>query len=222
MPRAVTVVRKPAVKADRIVDTVTLSYSARTRRHAHLHGEAGLHIDVDLEMDTVLNDGDALRLDNGGLVLVKAAQESLLEVRSENPMRLIRLAWQLGSQHGLAEVAADAVYVANDPAIAELVRGQGCTAAPVLRAFRPEQAIAACDHDHHDHGHHDHGHDHHDHGHAHDHGAHETHAHEHHDHHDHHEHRDDHAHAHSHAHGDARATSHAHTHHDRHDPKHGH
>ncbi len=136
----------------------------------------GLHIDVDLEMDTVLNDGDALRLDDGGLVLVKAAQESLLEVRSENPMRLIRLAWQLGSQHGLAEVTADAVYVANDPATAELVRGQGCTAAPVLRAFRPEQAIAACDHDHHGHGHHDHDH----HGHAHDHGAHEQHAHEHH------------------------------------------
>ncbi|MET0426904.1 MAG: urease accessory protein UreE [Microvirga sp.] len=215
MPRAVTVVRKPAVKADRIVDTVTLNHAARSRRHAHLHGEAGLHIDVDLEMETVLNDGDALRLEDGGLVQVRAAQESLLEVRSENPMRLTRLAWHLGSQHGLAEVTAEAVYVPNDPATAELVRGQGCTASPVLRAFRPEQALAACDHDHHGHDHH--GHAHHDHGH-HDHAHHDHghHDHAHHDHHDHgHGHDQGHAHAHSHAEAHARA------HHDHQDPKHG-
>jgi urease accessory protein len=88
----------------------------------------------------------------------------------------MRLAWHLGSQHGLVEIAADALYVEDNPAVAELVRGQGCVATPVERPFRPERSAHACGHDHgdhhphhghshgHDHGHHGHDHSHHEHG----------------------------------------------------------
>jgi urease accessory protein len=115
---------------------------------------------------------------------VKAAPERLLEVRAENPLRLMRLAWHLGSQHGLVEIAADALYVEDNPAVAELVRGQGCVATPVERPFRPERSAHACGHDH---GHHHHGeahgHDHHDHSHHHqEHGescGHHNHGHKH-------------------------------------------
>ncbi|MFC4174652.1 urease accessory protein UreE [Microvirga sp. GCM10011540] len=198
MPRVTTIVRKPAVKADRVVDTITLDHAARNRRQGTLKGEGGTEILLDLDMETTVNDGDALRLEDGRLVQVKAAPERLLEVKAENPLRLTRLAWHLGSQHGLVEVTADALYVENDPAVAELVRGQGCTATPVERPFRPERSAHHCDHDHHGHGHHHHhGHSHshgHDHGH-HDHGHAHSHDHAHHDHkhghahdHDHHEH----------------------------------
>ena len=81
-------------------------------------------------METTINDGDALRLEDGKLVQVKAAAEKLLEVRAENPLRLMRLAWHLGSQHGLAEFTGDALYIENSPALAELARGQGCTVTP--------------------------------------------------------------------------------------------
>jgi urease accessory protein len=196
MPRVATIVRKPAVKADRVVDTVTLDHGARNRRHAALKGEGGTEILLDLDMETTINDGDALRLEDGSLVQVKAAAERLLEVRAENPLRLMRLAWHLGSQHGLVEVAGDALYIENDPALAELARGQGCTATPVERSFKPERSAHACDHDH-DHAHHHHGHaheHHHDHAHEHAHGQHEHH-------HDNH-----------HAHGDACGCGHHHGH----------
>jgi urease accessory protein len=184
MPRVATIVRKPAVKADRVVDTVTLDHGARNRRHAALKGEGGTEILLDLDMETTINDGDALRLEDGSLVQVKAAAERLLEVRAENPLRLMRLAWHLGSQHGLVEVAGDALYIENDPALAELARGQGCTATPVERSFKPERSAHACDHDH-DHAHHHHGHaheHHHDHAHEHAHGQHEHHHDNHHAH----------------------------------------
>lgn len=180
MPRVATIVRKPAVKPDRVVDTVTLDHAGRSRRHAHLKGAAGTEIHLDLDMETVINDGDALRLEDGSLVQVKAAAESLLEVRAENPMRLMRLAWHLGSQHGLAEITPDALYIANEAALAELARGQGCVATPVNRPFKPEQSAHHCDHDH-GHGHHNHGNDHGHHKHDHDHAAHD-HAHHGHDH----------------------------------------
>lgn len=185
MSRVATIVRKPAVKSDRVVDTITLDHAARCRRHDHLKGEGGTEIHLDLDMETTINDGDALRLEDGRLVQVKAAEEPLLEVRAENPLRLMRLAWHLGSQHGLAEITGDALYMEATPAFAELARGQGCTANPVMRAFKPEQSAHHCDHDHHGHGHHHHGHDHGHHDHTH---GHEHHKHEHHDHDHHHEH----------------------------------
>jgi len=212
MPRVTTIVRKPAVKADRVVATITLDHAARTRRQGTLSAVGGADIVLDLDMDTTINDGDALRLEDGQLVQVKAAAEPLLEVKAENPLRLTRLAWHLGSSHGLVEVTADALYVENSPAVAELVRGQGCTATPVERPFKPERSAHVCDHDHgHHHGHaHSHSHSHseshsHAHSHAHDHGHDHKHDHDHH-HHDH-----------AHEHGPGCGCGHHHDHGHKHD-----
>ncbi|MGA4552190.1 urease accessory protein UreE [Methylorubrum aminovorans] len=169
MPKASLIVRKAAVRPDLVVDTVTLDHTARGQAHAHLTTAGGLSVDLTLERAAGLEDGDALKLDDGRLVGVRAAEEALLEVRAGNPVRLLRLAWQLGGEHVPAEVGADVLYV---PArAAELVRGAGCTASPVNRPFKPEKAAhdhSQCGHDHHDHGHHHHDHEahaHHDHGH---------------------------------------------------------
>jgi len=215
MPRVTTIVRKPAVKADRVVDTVTLDHEARNRRQAKLKAEGGTEILLDLDMETTINDGDALRLENGSLVQVKAKPEALLEVKAENPLRLMRLAWHLGSNHGLAEITNDALYIENDPALAELARGQGCTVTPVERPFRPERSTHVCDHDHHHHGHghHHHGHDHDDHAHGHEHHHDHAHAHGHHDH----EHSHDHGHGHHHEHGHGCGCGHDHHHGHKHD-----
>lgn len=180
MLRAISVVRAPAVRPERVADCVTLDHEGRTRRRIALTGEGGLDFLLDLERATVLTDGDAVRLEDGRLVQIKAAPQRLLEIRVENPARLLRIAWHIGNRHTLAEITADAIYIEDDPVLAEMVRGQGGTAMPVTRPFQPERGAYdhACGHDHHDHGAHDHacGHDHHepghvcghDHSHAHD------------------------------------------------------
>jgi urease accessory protein len=180
MPRATTIVRKPAVKADRVADTITLDHEARRRREGPLTADGGLEFLLDLDTAAGLNDGDAVKLEDGRLVTVKAAPQRLMEIRAENPLRLMRAAVRIGNRHASAEVTADALYIEDDPALSEMVRGLGCTVTPVMRAFRPEPEDAAhdCGHDHHSHGHHhghahdDHGHDH-AHGHGHAHGEHE-------------------------------------------------
>src|SRR5689334_6201006 len=187
MLRATSVVRKPAVKADRVADTVTLDHEGRHRRRVSLKGDNGLEFLLDLDRATILADGDGLKLEDGRLVQVKAAPQRLLEVRAENPLRLLKVAYHVGNRHSPAEITADAIYIEDDHVLAEMVRGQGCTAVAVMRAFQPERG--AYEHDcGHDHGHHGHAHhDHHDHGH--DHAGHD---------HDHHDHA-----AHDHAHDDA-------------------
>jgi urease accessory protein len=180
MLRATAIVRKPAVKPDRVADIVTLDHDGRHRRRVALKGEGGLDFLLDLDKAAVLNDGDAVKLEDGRLVRIKAAPQPLLEIRAENPLRLMRIAWHIGNRHTPAEIAADAIYIEEDHVLAGMVRGQGGTATPVTRPFQPERGAYEqdCGHDHgHHHGHahdlhHDHGHDHHhDHGHSHDHHA---------------------------------------------------
>jgi urease accessory protein len=200
MLRATTIVRKPAVKTEKVVDTVTLDHDERQKRRMALKGEQGLELLLDLDKTTLIGDGDALKLDDGRLVLVRAAPERLLKITAESALRLTRIAWHIGNRHTPAEIGPDAIYIEADHVLAEMVRGQGGLAEEVWRPFAPERGA----YDHGGHGHdHEHAHapDHHAHaqGHDHDHQGHEHHAHEHgsdcgcgHDHHHHHGHHHEH------------------------------
>lgn len=178
MPKATLIVRKPAVRPEQVVDTIALDHAGRRATHGALTAAGGLGFELALSNAAGLEDGDALKLEDGRLVAIRAADEPLLEVRAGNPARLLRLAWQLGGEHVPTEVGSEALYV---PVTANaLVRNAGCEAAPVTRPFKPEKPPhdhSQCGHDHH---HHDHGHGHghaqahdhaHDHGHEHKHGA---------------------------------------------------
>ena len=159
MLRATAVVRKAAVKPDRVADTVVLDHEGRHRRRVALKGEGGLDFLLDLDKAAALADGDAVRLEDGRLVEVRAAPQALLEIRAENPLRLMRVAWHIGNRHTPAEIGADAIWIEDDHVLAEMVRGQGCTATPVRRPFRPERGAYEhdCGHDHGD-AHHQHHH----------------------------------------------------------------
>jgi urease accessory protein len=215
MQRAISVVRKAAVKQDRVVETLTLDHEDRNRRRVALKGDGGRDILLDLDKPTALNDGDAVKLEDGSLVLIRAAAQKLIEITAENPLRLARVAWHIGNRHTPAEITTDAIYIENDHVLAEMVRGQGCAMSEVERPFQPERG--AYDHDHancgHDHHGHEHAHAHDEHAHAHDHDH--DHAHEHahgascgcgHDHHD------DHGHKHDHGHHDHGHHGHEHGH----------
>jgi urease accessory protein len=209
MIRATAIVRRPAVKAERVADTLVLDHEARQRRRVALKGEGGLEFLLDLERANVIEDGDAVKLEDGRLVAVKAAPEKLIAITTDNPLRLMKVAWHLGNRHVATEITNEVLYIADDHVLAEMVRGLGATAVPVERPFRPERGAYA-GHEHgpdcgHDHGHahadtHDHAHDHqheHAHGSACGCGSDHHHGHKHDDNHDEHAH---HGHAHSHDH----------------------
>jgi urease accessory protein len=202
MIRATAIVRRPAVKAERVADSLILDHEARQRRRVALTGEGGLEFLLDLERASVIEDGDAVKLEDGRLVQIKAAPERLIAITTDNPLRLMKVAWHLGNRHVATEITTEALYIAHDHVLLEMVRGLGATAEALERPFRPERGAYAghehgpdCGHDHgHAHGHsHDHAHHHehahgdacgcgHDHGHSHDHGHKHDHGHGAHDH----------------------------------------
>lgn len=127
-----------------------------------MRGAGGLGFLLDLPEPAVLEDGDALVLQDGRLVWVEAAPERLLEIRAPDDHALKRLIWHIGNRHIPAEIGADAVWIADDHVLAEMVRGLGGTAEPVERPFRPEGGAYSGGHAHeHDHPHGGHHHHHH-------------------------------------------------------------
>lgn len=164
MPRATTLTRRAAVKAERVVDAISLDHRGRDLVAGALRSDGGLEIELALAAPVSCNEGDALKLDDGSLVLIRAAHELVLEVRAENPVRLLRAALLAGGAHTQAEAAADAFYMLPNDSLAEAIRGLGCLVTPVTRAFSPDRLDVheCCGHDHgHSHGHaHEHNHEH--------------------------------------------------------------
>jgi urease accessory protein len=188
MQSATRHVPAPAVRAEAITDTITLDHDARHRRRIACTSDGGIPFLLDLAKPVALKAGDALVLDDGRMIQVKAAPQDLLKITAYAPGRLLKIIWHVGNRHTPAEITDEAVFIAYDHVLAEMVRGLGGTSERVLRPFQPEQGAYAGGHGHHhhhdhkhDHAHdhdhgdacgcgHDHSHDHHHHGHGHDHG----------------------------------------------------
>ena len=137
-------------------DRVRLDYEARFLRRKRLEAEGGTVFLADLPQTVSLGPGDALRLSDGRLVEVLAAQEPLLQITGAD---LVRLAWHIGNRHTPCQIEAGRLLIARDPVLADMLRHLGATLAEVVEPFRPEGGAYG-------HGRtmgHDHGHDH-DHG----------------------------------------------------------
>ncbi|CAA2160420.1 Urease accessory protein UreE 1 [Methylobacterium brachiatum] len=159
MIRATRILRREHLSGGEIVDRVVLESGERHRRRIALRGAGGLGFLLDLPEAAVLDDGDALVLEDGRLIWVEAAPERLLEIRAASDHALKRLIWHIGNRHIPAEIGAEAVWIADDHVLADMVRGLGGTAEPVERPFRPEGGAYSGDHGHdHPHGGHHHHH----------------------------------------------------------------
>jgi len=160
MIRATSIIRREAVEQDRIVDVITLDHGDRHRRRVMLHADGGTSFLLDLDKADVLDDGDAIRLESGWLVEVRAAAERLVEIRAGDPVDLLTLAWHIGNRHVPAEVSREAIYIAYDHVLVDMLQGLGAKVEIVERPFRPVRGA----YHHHEHGahsthhHHEHGH----------------------------------------------------------------
>jgi urease accessory protein len=199
--------------------TLTLAFDARCKSRLAATLDSGEEVALLLPRGTVLRDADVLVADDGGLVRVVAAPESVLYVRAKDVLTLTRAAYHLGNRHTPVEVGADYLKLESDPVLADMLKRLGASVDQVEMPFQPETGAYGGGHRHgHGHGHdetfaedyalaqqvygehhghahsHDHGHEHHDHAHGHAHSH--DHAHDH----DHSECSHDHGHGHHHAH----------------------
>ena len=159
---ATSVLRRGEQAEAATLDTITLDRQSRHRRRILLKTDGGRELLLDLPEATYLADGDALVVE-GGLVVVKAAPEPLLEIHAHDVLQLARIAWHLGNRHTPAEITPAAIYIQPDHVLAEMIEGLGGHVHQVTRPFEPEGGAYGRHgplHKGHHHGHGDHGHAH--------------------------------------------------------------
>jgi urease accessory protein len=137
--------------------TITLDFDARHRRRIRLSTDQGEDVLLNLPKAVAMADGDGLQLDNGRWLEVRAAAESLIEVRHRDLDRLVRIAWHLGNRHLPTEVRDEALRIRPDHVIEDMLRGLGADLLRVHARFQPEGGAygdRAYSHDHHEAEHH--------------------------------------------------------------------
>jgi len=125
------------------VDAVELDYDGRHRRRVVLTCVSGREVLLDLPAAVQLKDGDALRLGDGGHVMIRAAAEPLLELRAPSAHALTRLAWHLGNRHVPAQLGDSWLRIRPDHVLADLARRLGADVLEVAAPFEPEAGAYA-------------------------------------------------------------------------------
>jgi urease accessory protein len=142
------------------LDAVTLDFDARYRRRFVHTCESGRDVLIDLARAQALNDGDGLSTEEG-IIVVRAAEEDLAEVRCADLAHLVRVAWHLGNRHLSTELAGDVIRIRRDHVIEDMLVKLGAEVVPVRAPFNPEGGAYGEGRTHsHDHGEHDHHHRH--------------------------------------------------------------
>lgn len=129
------------------IDQVTLDYEGRHRRRYRYVADGGTKFVLDLKQTTLLHEGDGIKLDNGRVVLVKAAPEALVAVAARDATALLRLAWHIGNRHLPAQISAERILIRDDAVIVNMLHGLGATVEKITAPFTPERGAYAHAHE---------------------------------------------------------------------------
>jgi len=150
--------------------TVELDWDVRQKSRFDATDSGGRTLGVFLPRGTVVRGGDVLVAEDGSLVRVLAAPQSVFKITHceshGTPYDLIRAAYHLGNRHVPIELKPDHLKIEPDHVLADMLRAMHLIVHAVDEAFEPENgAYASGGHAHAGHGHSHVG----DHGDAHDH-----------------------------------------------------
>ena len=158
--------------------TLTLDWDTRQKSRFDATDSQGRSLGVFLPRGAVVRGGDVLVAEDGSLIRVEAAPQSVLRITActehGSPFDLTRAAYHLGNRHVPIELQPDHLKIEPDHVLADMLRAMHMTVVAVSEPFEPENGAYG------DHGASSHGHGHsHEHGHAdHSHAAHaEPHVH---------------------------------------------
>jgi urease accessory protein len=150
--------------------TVELDWDVRQKSRFDATDSTGRQLGIFLPRGTTVRGGDVLVAEDGSLIKVIAAPQSVLKITHcsthGTPYDLIRAAYHLGNRHVPIELKADHLKIEPDHVLTDMLRAMHLIVNAVDEAFEPESgAYAAGGHSHGGHGHSHGGHDHHDHAH---------------------------------------------------------
>ncbi len=173
--------------------TVELDWDVRQKSRFDCADSAGRLLGVFLPRGTTVRGGDVLVAEDGSLVRIIAAPQTVLRITHctahGTPYDLIRAAYHLGNRHVQIELKPDHLKIEPDHVLGDMLRAMHLIVHTVSEPFEPEAGAYAQGGHGHAHSHADaraheetpaptHGHDHsHSHSHSHDNDSHHKHSH---------------------------------------------
>jgi urease accessory protein len=118
--------------------SATLTFEQRRKSRQRLRLDDGSEAALLLPRGTVLAEGDRLHADDGTVIAVRAAPESLSAVRASDPLLLARAAYHLGNRHVALQVTAGELRYQHDHVLDGMVQALGLTVEVVTAPFSPE------------------------------------------------------------------------------------
>jgi urease accessory protein len=127
------VIQKPTNK--NVIDTITLNYNDRFIRRKKLVSDNNLEFLVNLPETISVNQDDGFLLDDGNVILIKNAKETLIEIKSED---LIKLSWHIGNRHIPCQIETNRLLIHEDKVIENLIVRLGGSIKKISEEFSPE------------------------------------------------------------------------------------
>ena len=122
--------------------TVELDWDVRQKSRFDCHDSAGRQLGVFLPRGTTVRGGDVLVAEDGSLVRVMAAQQTVLRITHcsahGTPYDLIRAAYHLGNRHVQIELKPDHLKIEPDHVLGDMLRAMHLIVNTVSEAFEPE------------------------------------------------------------------------------------
>ena len=119
-------------------EKLELGFDARCKSRLRTKLASGEDCGLFLERGTVLRGGDKLLANDGRVVEVVAAPESLMEALSGDPLLIAKAAYHLGNRHVAVHLLPGRLRFVADHVLGEMVRGLGLKVAAVESPFEPE------------------------------------------------------------------------------------
>lgn len=124
--------------AEAVDTTLTLPLQHRIKSRLRVVLDNGEDAGLFLERGTTLKEGDLLCSKDGYRVRVRAANEQLSRVTSDDPHLLARACYHLGNRHVSIQIEPDSVSYQHDHVLDEMLRGLGFTVTSLEAPFEPE------------------------------------------------------------------------------------
>lgn len=118
--------------------TLTLALEQRVKSRLRVKLDDGREAGLFLERGPILRHGDCLSDDQGFVVQVRAAAETVSNVRCADPLLLARAAYHLGNRHVPLQIQAGLVRYRHDHVLDDMLRGMGLEVSVEQAPFEPE------------------------------------------------------------------------------------
>ena len=129
---------QPGGEAQPPAGTATLTLDQRRRSRLRVRLDDGREAALWLPRGTILRDGDLLRGEDGAVVVVRAAPESLSVARATDPHDLLRAAYHLGNRHVPVELGDGWLSYEHDHVLDDMVEELGLAIETRVAPFEPE------------------------------------------------------------------------------------